>query len=218
MAAFKNTLVLTAIFVVLLASFGCKTAYYSAWETVGREKRDLLRSNVESAQDEQQEAVEQFEDALDRLRSLYSIDAGDLEKTYDRLKADNEKAQERADGIRDRIDKVNTVAEDLFEEWEEELAEISNPDLRSKSRAKLDATKTAFGALASSLRRAEQSMDPVLTQLNDQVLFLKHNLNAAAIAGLGAETADIEADVEQLLADLRASIAEADRFLSNLDG
>ncbi len=59
-------------------------------------------------------------------------------------------------------------------------------------------------------------MDPVLTHLNDNVLFLKHNLNAAAIGGLAADMEGIETDIEQLIADMRASINEADSFLKTL--
>jgi len=74
----------------------------------------------------------------------------------------------------------------------------------------------AAAGLAASLERSEASMGPVLTQLKDNVLYLKHNLNAAAIGGLSAEMGSIEADIEVLLADMRESIAEADRFLANL--
>ena len=67
-----------------------------------------------------------------------------------------------------------------------------------------------------SLRKSEASMDPVLTKLHDNVLYLKHNLNAAAVGGLSTEAASIEADIETLIADMEASIAEADRFLQTL--
>jgi len=205
---------LTGIAVALMAA--CSTAYYSTWEMLGREKRDLLRSNVEAVQDEQRAAADGFEDALDRLRGLYDVDAGDLEQTYDKLKKDLERSEARADGIRDRIEKIDSIANDLFEEWEGEIEEISNPSYRAKSRVKLDETRETFSGLAASLKRAEASMGPVLTQFNDNVLFLKHNLNAAAIGGLGAEIESIEADIEVLLADMRASIAEADRFLTTM--
>ena len=195
---------------------GCSSAYYSAWEMLGQEKRDLLRSNVESVKKEQQAAADEFEDALERLRSLYDIDGGELEKTYDKLKDDAEDAENRAQDIRDRIDKIDSIANDLFNEWDQEIGEISNAGYRQKSRAKLNETKSKYNALAASLEKSEASMDPVLTHLNDNVLFLKHNLNAAAIGGLAADMEGIETDIEQLIADMRASIHEADSFLKTL--
>ena len=198
------------------ASVGCTTAYYSAWEMLGQEKRDLLRSNVSAVQEEQQETADQFESALDRLRELTAVDAGELEDVYDDLNADYEEAKLRADGVHERIEKIDSIANDLFLEWEAEIGEISSADMRTKSRKKLDETKRNYASLESKLRKSEASMDPVLTQLQDNVLFLKHNLNAAAIGGLSAEVAGIESDIETLIADMRASIAEADRFLQTL--
>ncbi len=194
----------------------CSTAYYSAWEMLGKEKRDLLRSNVETVKKDQEKAADEFEDALERLRSLYNVDAGDLEKVYDKIKDDYEDADDRAKDIRERITDIDSIAEDLFKEWDQEIGEISNPTYRTKSRQKLEETEDKYASLAASLKKAESSMDPVLTHLKDNVLFLKHNLNAAAIGGLSSEMDRIGADIEDLIADMRASIAEADRFLETL--
>ena len=202
--------------VVVGFATACSTAYYSAWEMLGKEKRDLLRSNVETVKKDQEKAADRFEDALERLRSLYEIDAGDLEKAYDKIKDDYEDSKNRAGDISDRIDTIDEIAEDLFFEWEKEIDEISTQTYRNKSRKQLEQTQKKYAALATSLRKAESSMDPVLTHLKDNVLFLKHNLNAAAIGGLSSEMDQIESDIEELIADMRASIAEADRFLSTL--
>jgi chromosome segregation ATPase len=197
---------------------GCSSAYYSTWEMLGKEKRDLLRSSVEAVQKEQTEAAEGFEDALERLRGLYDVDANDLERTYDKLKDDLEEAEDRADDIHERIGKMSSIANDLFEEWEEEIDEISNSSYRTKSRQKLAETREKYGSLDASLRKAEASMAPVLTQLKDTVLYLKHNLNATAIGGLSAEVESIEGDIGNLLADMRASISEASEFLAGFEG
>ena len=74
--------VLTAVAITVAVLAGCSSAYYSAWEMLGQEKRDLLRSNVESVKQEQQAAADDFEDALERLRSLYDIDGGKLENRF----------------------------------------------------------------------------------------------------------------------------------------
>jgi hypothetical protein len=60
-------------------------------------------------------------------------------------------------------------------------------------------------------------MDPVLAQLKDHVLFLKHNLNAQAIASLKGEAASIQTEITRLLKDMNASIAKADEFINSLD-
>ncbi len=66
------------------------------------------------------------------------------------------------------------------------------------------------------MKQAEARMAPVLARFNDQVLFLKHNLNAAAIAGLQPQAAAIQTDVAALVREMEASINEANAFISQM--
>lgn len=50
----------------------------------------------------------------------------------------------------------------------------------------------------------------------DRVLYLKHNLNARAIASLRADRAKVEADIGALVADMNRSIREADAFIKDM--
>ena len=67
------------------------------------------------------------------------------------------------------------------------------------------------------MTRAEKRLDPVLKPMRDRVLFLKHNLNAKALGGLTGELTSIQGDVDALVADLQASVAEADGFIKTME-
>ena len=207
-----------ALVVVLLplVLVSCNRAYYAAWEKLGKHKRDLLRDHVAAARDEQAAAQEQFVDALTRLKDLYGYDGGDLEKIYDRMKRDLDRSESRAEAVRDRIETVATTASDLFQEWEGEIDQLSSPKLRATSRSKLDQTRARYRKLERAMGRAESSMEPVLVQFRDQVLFLKHNLNAHAVGSLQGEVGQIETDVSELIAEMRVAIDEAASFLREL--
>jgi hypothetical protein len=200
--------------VVLLV--GCRSAYYSAWEKFGVYKRDLLKKKVEAARDDQKAASEQFKDALTRLKELNNFQGGELEKTYNSLKSDYDRSVSKADAVYSRVKEVETVAADLFSESEKEIGEISSEKLREDSRDKLRETKSRYEDLHNALKRAEKSMDPVMTRFHDQVLYLKHNLNAAAIASLKGQTTDIQTEIARLISDMNAAIAQADHFISTL--
>ncbi len=202
--------------IALFLVAGCRTAYYSTMEQFGVYKRDILKNNVEAARDEQKKAAEQFKDALTRLRELYGSPGGDLEKVYDKLQGDFNKSKSRADAVKERIQKVETVSGDLFKEWEQEITTIQSAKLAADSREKLRETREKYDSLHTAMKRAEASMDPVLAQFHDQVLYLKHNLNAAAIGALKGETMDIEKEIQRLISDMNASIQEADRFIQGL--
>ena len=208
--------ILFGLFLSLLLQTGCKSAYYSTWEKFGVYKRDLLKKRVVAARDDQEEAGQQFKDALTRLKELYGFQGGDLEKVYDALKSDFDRSSEKAESVRKRIKDVESVGDDLFIEWEKELQEISSPSLRDKSRDQLRQTKRRYETLVAALKRAEKSMEPVLTQFKDQVLFLKHNLNAQALSSLQKEALSIQEDITKLLVEMEHSIREADSFIKEL--
>jgi hypothetical protein len=195
---------------------GCRSAYYATWEKLGKHKRDLLRDFVVEARDDQKAASEQFKDALSRLRELYGSQGSDLERIYDRLQSDYDRSVKRADAVHKRVAQVEQVASDLFKEWEAELGTISNERLKQDSRAKLKETRRKYDSLHAAMKRAEKSMDPVLKQFRDQVVYLKHNLNAQAISSLRGETLDIENEISRLIQEMNVSISEANAFIEAL--
>ena len=200
---------------VLLAA--CQTTYYAVWEKLGKEKRHLLRDQVEKSREDQEKASEEFKDALTRLKEMYGIDGGELEKMYNRLSDDYEDCESRAAIIDERIEKVHRIATDLFDEWRQEIDQIKNASFRSKSKEKLRATQSRYARLESSLKTSRKRMTPVLANLRDYVLFLKHNLNAQAIGSLKSEVSNIETDVGRLVRDIQKSINAADVFLKEFE-
>ena len=61
-----------------------------------------------------------------------------------------------------------------------------------------------------AMRRTEDQITPVLKAFHDQVLFLKHNLNARAIGSLKNTSAGLQSDVADLVQSIDASSQEAD--------
>lgn len=205
---------LGSLLVVVLA--GCQSMYYGAMEKVGVHKRDIMIDRVESAQDAQTDAKEQFESALEQYQSIITIKDQDLADRYDKLNDEYEDSKAAALRVSERIDSVEDVSEALFDEWEDEIELYSSADLKRKSQAKLSQTKRQYQKLIKAMRSAEARMQPVLLAFQDQVLYLKHNLNARAIDSLQGELGSIETNVAQLIAEMEKSIAESEAFISSL--
>lgn len=201
---------------LMLALAGCETAYYNAWEKVGIHKRDLLVDRIEDTQDAQEETQEQFKDALEQYRAVVNFDGGDLEKLYNKLNSEYEDSNAAAMAIADNIDRVEDVAADLFKEWENELAQIKNSNLRKDSASKLHDTRFKYQQMVNSMRKAEKTVHPVLSTLKDQVLYLKHNLNARAISALKGELNTMNSDVNKLIVNMQKSIDEANLFIDRI--
>jgi len=195
---------------------GCQTMYYETMEKFGVHKREILVDRVEDARDSQEAAKEQFASALAEFSAVLNFDGGDLEKQYNKLSREFQRSEGKAKAVHDRIVDVERVAKALFKEWEEELEQYSNASLRGVSEEKLHQTRAEYHQLITAMKRAERRVDPVLSALRDQVLFLKHNLNARAIGSLRTELGVVESDIATLIREMEVSITEANQFIERM--
>jgi len=195
---------------------GCQTAYYDTMEQFGVHKREILVDRVAEARDSQIESKEQFETALESFKSVVDFDGGDLEGQYEKLSKEYERSDEKAEAVTERIDAVENVAEALFDEWEDELDEYSNANYRRIKEGELKDARQRYAQLISSMRRAESKIDPVMAIFRDQVLFLKHSLNAAAIASLRNEMVSVQADITALIEEMEKSIKVSNEFIESI--
>ena len=206
------------ILLVLIPTFtSCSALYYGTMEKVGRHKREILVDRVESANKSQVKAQEEFQTALERFKSVVDFDGGNLEQKYNELNKEYQRCKNRAEDIHKRIDSIEDVGNALFKEWKKELNQYSNQKLRLKSDISLRQTRAQFRKLTETMREVEQRMQPVLTVFHDHVLFLKHNLNAQAIASLDIELESIQKDVNGLIQEMQNAITEAQKFIQSME-
>lgn len=199
---------------------GCASTGIAVKEKLGYAKREQLVDEVKDARDEQTEAKEQFESALAEFLAVTDATSNpsvaELEKRYSALKREYERSEDAAADVRGQVKDVERVATALFKEWNSELSEYSSPDLRRASERQLNDTQRQYDRLIDAMKAAEAKMDPVLAAFKDQVLFLKHNLNARAIASLQDTVGRVESDVQRLVAEMEASINEANTFIQQM--
>ena len=200
----------------MTAAGGCKSAYYNTWEKLGWAKRDILVDRVKDAKEDQEAAKKQFQSALEQFQAITGFQGGELEARYKKLNREYEACESRANDVRKQIASVDTVAQDLFGEWQKELAQYDDPQLKRSSEEKLRDTRSRYSQMYQAMRTAESKMEPVLKKFKTQVLFLKHNLNAQAISSLETQVTGIQGDVEKLIRDMDASIQEANSFISQM--
>jgi len=197
---------------------GCASTQYAVLEKVGVQKRDILVDRIEDAQSAQESTKRQFSNAYELFSALVDVDAPELEAAYKKLSAAVEKSEGAGADLGARIDKVESVANDLFHEWKQELDLYSNQNLRKASEKNMNATRSRYQALLARMRRAHSSVEPVLHKLQDNVLYLKHNLNARAVNSLDNEVEVVQVEVQRLIQEMEAAIAESEAFLQSMQG
>lgn len=203
----------------LLARFISKkfrSVYYNARESIGDHKRSIVVYQVEQACVSLQETRNEFENALERFKTLVSVNETSLEHRYHQLNRQYQFCRSKSDSVSDRIRMIEEVSDALFAEWEQELNEYTNRSLRNSSKQQLKIARQNYSRLIKALHAAEAKIQPVLSAFKDQVLYLKHNLNAHAIAALQHEFIVIGVDISQLIHAMELTIAEASQFVSVL--
>ena len=190
--------------------------YYSAKETIGEHKRDIVVYQVEQACTSLQETRNEFEDALGKFKALVQVNESSLEYKYNLLNRQYQFCRAKSDSVSDRIQAIEDVSRALFAEWESELNEYTDRTLRNNSKQQMKNAKQNYLRLIKTMRLAEARIQPVLLAFKDQVLYLKHNLNARAISALQHEFIEIGVDISQLIHAMELTILEASQFVSLL--
>ena len=212
MASYRHTLLLLAA--ASLAA--CSTVKYEALEQVGVYKRDILVDRVEDARDSQSETREELLAAYEELNILIGEEGGELERQYKRLDRKVERSKDAIEELDDHLAAIDEVSADLFEEWEEELAQYNSAALRADQEQKLRESRRQFTSLRQRMQVARDRVDPVMAVLNDNVLYLKHSLNARALDALRGEATALEGKVDALIADMQVAIDEANAFINQM--
>jgi hydroxymethylpyrimidine pyrophosphatase-like HAD family hydrolase len=172
---------------------------------------------VVDGKESQQAAQAQFKSALEEMTALIHFDGGDLETQYNVIQEQYEGSKDAAEHVSSRIEKIEDVAYALFDEWQDEIEQISSINLKRQSSIKLRETQRRYQSLIKSMRKAESKMAPVLSALKDNSLFLKHNLNAKAVGALQGEMLSIKKNVSALIKDMNLAIEQSQKFIELLE-
>ncbi len=202
--------------VLTLLMAGCTSTYYKAMQTLGKEKRDILVSRIKDARKDQDKTKQQLQTTMESFQALTGFQGGSLEKSYNRLNSDYESADAQASKLHEKIQSIDQVSNDLFKEWQGEIAAMGNAKLKAQDTVMLRNAKSRQATYMRAMRRTEDQIAPVLKAFRDQVLFLKHNLNSRAIGSLKGTTVTLQGDVADLVQSIDASSQEADKLIASL--
>ncbi|MDE0766914.1 MAG: DUF2959 family protein [Opitutaceae bacterium] len=211
----KNSLFAILVLGLALLS-GCQSVYYGTMEKMGSHKRDILVDRVEEAKGAQENARAQFANAFDEFLAVSQVDIQDLKSAYDRIEDSFQRSERDAQAVWDRIDSIKRVGKALFKEWEDELNQYASLELRRSSEDQMNRTRALYSRLITAMENAASKMASVLDAFRDQTLFLKHNLNAQAVAALNQTTIKLRYEVDLLIQQMSASIEEANAFIAQM--
>ncbi len=195
----------------------CSSLNFAAAEQMGMHVRTILVERVVTAKESQVEAQEQFKTTLEVFQEAAgSSPDTKVETVYKKLKKEYESCEKRAGAVEDRVGAVESASKELFSEWEGEVEQMSDPSMKAENARMRGVPMEDYEDLIAKTREAEAKMDPVLTAFKDRVLFMKGAVNFSAISSFVNTLDSIEGDVADLIADMQASIDEADALIESI--
>jgi hypothetical protein len=158
----------------------------------------------------------QLMQTMDVYNALMADDAKDRKKLYKSLQKEMDNTEKRRLKIAEEAAKMNAEADALFAQWGESAAAIENPDLRKRSEERLEATKASYAEIEAVGQKAADLYPPFMKDLQDQITYLGHDLNAAAVASLKPEAGKLNEKAKTLTRSLDDTIATANQKIGAL--
>ena len=168
-----------------------------------------LKKAAEGAEQSIQDVVNHVKGMLASYNTIVGGQAKNVQTEYKKLANDLKATDKKIQGTTKDLEAMNKQADKFFVQWEKELAEYSSDSMKEKSTARLDATKKRYQSLGQSLGEASKAFQPLMQNLNDQILFLGRDLSAEAIADLQDEAAELNQQAEDVYNNVATLLAKA---------
>jgi len=207
----KNVRAVAAVLVYVFLIFivGCGNAYKAS----GQYKRELLLNRIEKARQCHDQAREQFEVVLANYTSIIDGKGGDIRTKYNKLNRECKRAESIDEDMSKRIKEVEKVGKPLFRDWEDELNQYQDEQLRRTSEEQLDLTRSKYLKCIHSIKACQAKVKDVIALINDQILFLSHNLNSKALTTFKKDTSYLKDEISGLVKQMQNAVKETETFI-----
>lgn len=194
----------------------CQSAYFGASENFGFYAQDVLADRVEASKEAQRQAKDSFQAAADYLPAIIHYAGGDLKEIYLETYRHYSLAKSDAKLVRERVQDVENVAEDLFQEWVDKIKGYSDLSLQASNQRRLYKTRRLFASTMEAMQRSTRRIDPVMESYKENVINLRNNLNVQGVTNVRFEFEAIERDMHDLIDDMQRSITSSEEFVKNM--
>lgn len=199
----RQGFVLTIVLFVLLGG----VSIYAQSKTA--KEAENLKKTADAAEKSIQDVVEHVKGMLATYNSIVGGEAKNAQSDYKKLASDLKSSDKKIQNATKGLDSMNKQAEKFFGQWEKELDAYSSDSMREKSSKRLDTAKQRFEHLGQTLDEASKSFEPLMQNLNDQILFLGRDLSPDAIAELQDEAAELNQQAEDVFSNIETLMAKA---------
>ena len=194
----------------LLASVAVVSSQSSVKQTEKLAKR--AQDTVKAVEETRQ----QIEKTLGLYNSIVQNQAEDTKKAYSDLGKWVEDCEKRRANASRKVDDMEKEAHTFFAEWTQSLDGITNPDLRKRSQDRMNDTRLRYNDILKVGRQAGGEFDVFVGSLQDQYVYLRYDLNPAALASLSGDAKQVNSQAATLFAKIDETVKMAQEYITSL--
>jgi hypothetical protein len=159
----------------------------------------------------------QLQKTMDAYNAVMAPEVKDRRDAYKQLQKEMANTDKRRADVSTRSTKMNAEADKLFKSWEESTARIQSPDLRKRSEDRLKKTQDRFAELRQTGQNASSQYESFMKTMQDQVVYLGHDLNPGAVASLKPDADKLNTRAQDLYAVIDKITTAANTNISKLN-
>jgi hypothetical protein len=192
--------VLAAASTLILAGCSTTSGYKQADKT--GEGIAEMRAEVVNGQ----KAIDETVLALEQVAATANTNPRKAFDHYSKCVADLDATAAR---IRKRSDDMKARGQAYFQQWEQELAQVKNPEIRELAEQRRAKLQAAFDSIKQYAEPLKTQFDPWLSDLKDLRTYLHNDLSIGGVdaaKGLFAKTRDEGTEVQKAMNALVAEL------------
>jgi hypothetical protein len=204
--------------IVTLAALAVATAQVliatTAAAASGYKQADKTGASIAEFRDEILNVKKEVDATVVALDKIVTTATTDPRKAYKEFEKAVPRVDDAAKSAKKRAEDMKAKGLEYFKDWEKELAQVNNPEIRrlaEERKAKLQAT---FGSIKVFMEPVRDQFDPWLADLKDMQKYLSNDLSIGGIdAGkelIGkAKTSgrEVQQSIDKVIAELNTIVA-----------
>ena len=205
------------LMVVALSALGLTSGCLTGNVAAGHQAKDDMVDSVKDTREELVLARERIQKTIVAYDELVRYEIIDPRVAFERWAESIERSRLSIEALLGRIEVMNTSSEDYFAGWESEFDAFENSTFKRRSQDRLELVRDRFGEVQQSVEPAQEDGELFLSELHDQMLFLKFDLSSETVAVLSEDANSLQEDGKKLLHMLDSAVQVTDGFVASME-
>ncbi len=163
---------------------GCQ----SGGKTEGQKQLDRLDSQLENLAQTLQESKQGLQDTIAAHDAVVMNQDGDLPAHFKKFTKGIKGCEASQKEVLETLEQIKATAAPYFAKWQQDLAVISDEDLRERSQERMEATQKRMEEMREQGEKAKVAYEPLLRTLNDHAAYLSNDLNVESASSLSKDS------------------------------